>query len=101
MKIISWNINGIKSWKEKGDCFKFLEKHNPDIFCVQEIKTSQDWASAGMEPELISLGVGLRLFDGKVTIDASIEESTFIDGTYILSGIEGPLFGKVSIGINY
>jgi len=66
-----------------------------------EIKTSQDWASAGMEPELISLGVGLRLFDGKVTIDASIEENTFIDGTYILSGIEGPLFGKVSIGINY
>ncbi|MCK4636105.1 MAG: exodeoxyribonuclease III [Candidatus Moranbacteria bacterium] len=42
MKIISWNINGINSWKEKCDCFKFLEKHNPDIFCVQEIKTSHE-----------------------------------------------------------
>lgn len=42
MKIISWNINGINSWKENKEVFSFLEKHNPDIFCVQEIKTSQE-----------------------------------------------------------
>lgn len=42
MKIISWNINGIKSWKENKEVFEFLEIHDPDVFCVQEIKTSQE-----------------------------------------------------------
>lgn len=42
MKIISWNINGINSWKEKQEVFQFLEKHDPDVFCVQEIKTSHE-----------------------------------------------------------
>lgn len=42
MKIISWNINGINSWKDNKEVFEFLEKHDSDIFCVQEIKTSHE-----------------------------------------------------------
>lgn len=42
MKIISWNINGINSWKDNKEVFDFLEKHDSDIFCVQEIKTSHE-----------------------------------------------------------
>lgn len=42
MKIISWNINGIKSWSETSNVFDFLEKENIDILCVQEIKTSEE-----------------------------------------------------------
>lgn len=40
MKIISWNVNGIKSIAKKG----FLEEivsQNPDILCIQEIKTNE------------------------------------------------------------
>jgi len=37
MKIISWNINGLKSAFEKG-FFEFLEKEKPDILCLQETK---------------------------------------------------------------
>ncbi len=40
MKIISWNINGIRAISKKG--FKsFLEQEKPDIICLQEIKISE------------------------------------------------------------
>jgi exodeoxyribonuclease-3 len=39
MKIISWNVNGIRAVVKKG--FKdFLTSANPDILCLQEIKIS-------------------------------------------------------------
>ncbi|MBU1046610.1 exodeoxyribonuclease III [Patescibacteria group bacterium] len=41
-KIISWNINGLKSWSETEGVFDFLKKENPDIFCIQETRTSVD-----------------------------------------------------------
>lgn len=37
MKILSWNVNGIRSCIEKG-FLKSIEKINPDIICLQEIK---------------------------------------------------------------
>ncbi|MHB8903884.1 MAG: exodeoxyribonuclease III [Patescibacteria group bacterium] len=41
MKIISWNINGIRAVVKKG--FKeFLISANPDILCLQEIKISDE-----------------------------------------------------------
>ena len=41
MKLISWNVNGIRACITKG--FKeFFEKENADIFCIQETKCMQD-----------------------------------------------------------
>jgi exodeoxyribonuclease III len=40
MKIISWNINGIRAVIKK-DFHGFLKKEKPDILCLQEIKISQ------------------------------------------------------------
>lgn len=37
MKIISWNVNGIRAAVKK-DFGDFLKKHRPDILCLQEIK---------------------------------------------------------------
>jgi len=37
MKIISWNINGIRAVLKKG-FVEFLEQEKPDIICLQEIK---------------------------------------------------------------
>jgi len=42
MKIYSWNINGIRAVHKKGLLQDFLEKHNPDILCLQEIKANQE-----------------------------------------------------------
>jgi exodeoxyribonuclease-3 len=37
VKIISWNVNGIRAVAKKG--FKeFVEEFNPDILCLQETK---------------------------------------------------------------
>ena len=46
MKIISWNINGIRSADE--DFLDFINKENPDILCLQEIKASPEQ----LEPKL-------------------------------------------------
>lgn len=38
MKIISWNVAGIKSCIKK-DCLDFIKKENADIYCLQEVKS--------------------------------------------------------------
>jgi len=41
MKIISWNVNGIRSLLKKG-FLDFVKKENPDILCLQETKAHQE-----------------------------------------------------------
>ena len=42
MKIISWNINGINRRNEDGNLDKLIKKENPDILCIQEIRTKNE-----------------------------------------------------------
>ncbi len=37
MKIVCWNVNGVRAAVKKG-MLEFLERENPDIFCIQESK---------------------------------------------------------------
>jgi len=42
MKIISWNVNGIRAWYKKDaelNTYSWFLKQNPDFFCVQETKS--------------------------------------------------------------
>jgi exodeoxyribonuclease III len=41
MKIISWNINGIRAVHKKGLFAPFIKKYAPDIVCLQETKAEQ------------------------------------------------------------
>lgn len=41
MKIITWNVNGIRACYKK-NLLQFVEAENPDIFCVQETKAHYD-----------------------------------------------------------
>lgn len=41
MKIYSWNVNGIRAVHKKGLFVPFIEKHQPDILCLQETKAEQ------------------------------------------------------------
>ncbi|MFM7766034.1 MAG: endonuclease/exonuclease/phosphatase family protein, partial [Sphingomonadales bacterium] len=43
MKILTYNVNGIRSAASKG-LFDFLKDENPDVVCLQEIKATQDQA---------------------------------------------------------
>lgn len=41
MKIISWNVNGIRAVHKKGLFVPFVKKYAPDILCLQETKAEQ------------------------------------------------------------
>lgn len=41
MRIISWNVNGIRAVHKKGLFVPFVEKYKPDIICLQETKAQQ------------------------------------------------------------
>jgi len=42
MKIYSWNVNGIRAVQRKGYLEPFLDKHDPDILCLQETKANHE-----------------------------------------------------------
>ena len=42
MRIVSWNVNGLRSVHRNGDWLPFLKGVKPDIFCLQEIKAEPD-----------------------------------------------------------
>lgn len=41
MKLISWNVNGIRAVHKKGLFVPFVTKYRPDILCLQETKAEQ------------------------------------------------------------
>jgi len=41
MKIISWNVNGIRAVEKKGELQNLIERDVPNILCLQEIKAQK------------------------------------------------------------
>jgi exodeoxyribonuclease-3 len=88
MKIISWNVNGIRAAHRKG-FMEWLRKENPDILCLQETKAHPDqlgqelvnpggyqthWSSA--EKKGYS-GVALYLKDSPLQVSEGIGQAEF------------------------
>ncbi len=48
MKIISWNVNGIRAVAKK-DFFEDLEKMKPDVLCIQETKAQDNQVAETLE----------------------------------------------------
>ncbi|MFC1770891.1 exodeoxyribonuclease III [Candidatus Margulisiibacteriota bacterium] len=96
LKIISWNVNGIRACARKG-FLDYLKQEEPDIICLQEIKANEDdleinlaepsgyfsiWHSAEkkgysgvailtkIKPKLVLRGMGIEKYDreGRVII---------------------------------
>ena len=38
MKIINWNVNGLRAVLAKGDLVSFMDKERPDIMAFEETK---------------------------------------------------------------
>jgi exodeoxyribonuclease-3 len=49
MRIISWNVNGIRAVVKK-DFFKSMEKLNPDVLCLQETKAQDEEVKKALSP---------------------------------------------------
>jgi exodeoxyribonuclease-3 len=44
MKLVSWNVNGIRAVQKKGVFEPFIAKYKPDIICLQETKAERGQA---------------------------------------------------------
>jgi exodeoxyribonuclease-3 len=66
MKYISWNVNGIRAWKDKEGVLDFITKENADVLCLQETKIDSskvDDISTSSEPNLFDEGSRKQTFD--------------------------------------
>jgi exodeoxyribonuclease-3 len=116
MKIVSFNLNGIRSAINKG-LFEWLEKENPAIFCVQETKAQPEQIdtftlqSLGYEhqiihsavkkgysgvaifskqrPEYSSIGIGRSFFDNEGRVVRADFGDLTVVCAYIPSGTTG------------
>lgn len=50
MKLISWNVNGIRALAAK-NALSWVQEHQPDILCMQEIKATKEQIPANLTPE--------------------------------------------------
>ena len=98
MKLMSWNVNGIRSVHRKGEFLALLDAHQPDVLCIQETKAWPEqleadllsdhgyhvvWAQAEKKgysgvatfsrsaPDRVEVGLGIDRFDREVRERAS------------------------------
>lgn len=107
MKIISWNVNGIRAVLNKGFQESFLDKYDPDILCLQETKAQKDqvqydfakynefWNSANkkgysgtaiftkIQPIDSKLGMGIEDHDKEGRITAIELEDFYVVSVYV------------------
>lgn len=61
MKILSWNVNGLRAVLKK-DFLVFLKKEKPDILCLQEIKISEAMRKKELDAVLSPERIGYDIF---------------------------------------
>ena len=112
MKIISWNVNGIRACSKKG--FKeFIDEHEPDVLFLQETKVAEAdlpdelrdpfgyqsvWHSAErkgysgvalltkLKPDNVISGFGVPEFDIEGRVIQAVFGETYIIGVYFPNG---------------
>ena len=115
MKIISWNVNGIRACAKKG-LLEFVEQQDPDIFCIQETKAHPQqvepelltlagrhsyWSSANRkgysgtatfvrsELEQVSYGIGIKKFDSEGRFVVTSHKDFDLYNVYFPNGASG------------
>ena len=64
MRIVTWNINGIRSMKEVGNWYKPLESIEADVICLQETKITSKSIQSLINIISISIGaLSIKLSD--------------------------------------
>jgi len=115
MKIISYNVNGIRAAEKKG-LSSWLENENPDVVCFQELKANQDqvdlsvftnlgyhiyWHSAEkkgysgvgiftkIKPKHVEIGCNMDIYDREGRVIRADFQDFSIMSTYMPSGSSG------------
>ncbi|MEK9728134.1 MAG: exodeoxyribonuclease III [Candidatus Margulisiibacteriota bacterium] len=115
MKIISWNVNGIRACAKKG--FKsFIDEHSPDVLFLQETKVAEAdipdelrepygykaiWHSAErkgysgvavlskINPDNVIKGFGIEEFDIEGRVIQAVFGNIYLIGVYFPNGQQG------------
>ena len=118
MKIVSWNVNGLRAIEKKGSWETFLKNIKPDIFCLQETKSSPDQLSEALlspagysaffsscqikkgysgvalftkvEPLTVIYGMGTPEFDQEGRLVGAEYEDFWLLNVYFPNGGQGP-----------
>ena len=119
MKIVSWNVNGLRSLAKDGYWESFLQATKPDIFCLQETKanpdqlTEQFLSPAGysaffassqvrkgysgvalysrVEPLKVIYGMGIPEFDQEGRFIGAEYDDFWLINAYFPNGGQGPV----------
>lgn len=103
MKIISWNVNGIRAIEKKGELDVLLAEQNPDVLLLQETKANQDQLSAYLTEHVDYLqfyhSAEKKGYSGvSVWLKRSISDgSTFSTGMPGFEDTEGRI-GRIDVG---
>ena len=49
LRLVSWNVNGIRAGFKKGTFVEFLNTHQPDILGIQETKAEESQVTASLK----------------------------------------------------
>ncbi|XP_022703049.1 uncharacterized protein LOC111268356 [Varroa jacobsoni] len=109
LKIVSWNINGVRAWLPKGG-LEYLNREAPDVFCIQETKCSDNklpkelesirgyksyflagdkegYSGVGIlskiEPLKVSYGIGVNEHDAEGRVITMEFEDFFLINAYV------------------
>lgn len=118
MKLVSWNVNGLRSLAKNGYWETFLKGVKPDIFCLQETKAAPEQLTeeflfpAGyssffsscqirkgysgvalyskIEPLSVIYGMGIKEFDQEGRLVGAEYDDFWLLSTYFPNGGQGP-----------
>ena len=118
MRIVSWNVNGLRSLSKNGYWEAFLKGAKPDIFCLQETKASPEQLDEAMrspagfssffssskvkkgysgvalyskiEPLSVIYGMGIPEFDDEGRLVGAEYDDFWILNVYFPNGGQGP-----------
>jgi exodeoxyribonuclease-3 len=119
MKLISWNVNGLRSVHKNGLFLPFIQKEKPDILCLQETKSFDHqlpeeiakingyfsyFASSQIkkgysgvaiytktEPKKVEYGMGMSRFDEEGRLLAAYFDEFVLLNVYFPNGGQGPV----------
>lgn len=86
MRLISWNVNGVRAIAKKG-FVKQIKQLNPDILCLQETKAQDDQVKETLH----------ELDEYQLLVNSAVKKG--YSGTAILTK-QGPLSSSYNIGID-
>ena len=92
MKIVSWNVNGLRAVMSKGNLIPFINKEKPDIMAFQETKMQEDQLNFNFDGYLRYMNSAERKgYSGTMVLTKQKPLSV----TYDIAGEDHPKEGRV------